>query len=68
MTDGTSGRPVKEYKPKHAKYNGRVLLDRRKPFELWLKIGGGIFAFHFQIHKLTITWESGKLRKYKEKK
>lgn len=60
MTDDTSGTPVQEYKPRKPKYNGWVILNRRKPFELFLKFGGGIFFLHFQIYKLTITWDAGR--------
>ena len=49
------------YVPKPPKYRGKVILNRRKPFELFLKFGGGIFDMHFQVHRLVIMFE-GKRR------
>lgn len=46
-----------EYKPKPPKQRGRVLLDRRRPFEMFLKLGGSIYTVHCQIGRLVITWE-----------
>ena len=45
------------YVPKPPQYRGRVLLDRRKPFELFLKVGGGLFWFHLQVGRLVITFD-----------
>ena len=42
------------YVPKPPQHRGRVLLDRREPFELFLKFGGGLFLLHFHIGRLVI--------------
>lgn len=57
----TGGRAVdasmKEYKPRRPANPGKVLLDRRRPFELFLKFGGGLFSFHLQVHRLVVMVE-----------
>lgn len=47
-----------EYRPKPLCHKGRTVLDRRKPFELFLKFGGGLFTVHFQCGRLVIVLES----------
>jgi len=63
MTSNDSSKDARPYVPKPPKYKGRVILARSKPFELFLKFGGGIYAMHFQVHRLTITLLSRRLKK-----
>lgn len=51
------------YKPKKPKSQGRVWIDRRKPFELFLKTGG-IFAFHLEVHRLCVTLDPLNVRRW----
>jgi len=46
------------YKPKRPKGREYRLLDRHRPFELFLKFGGGIYTVHFQFCRLVILLES----------
>jgi hypothetical protein len=61
-----AGTPVQKTREPWRK--GYVLLDRRKPFELWLKMFGPIYDIHFQVGRLAITLESTLLRKRRDER
>jgi len=48
------------YKPKPPAYEGRTIFNRTRPFELFLKFGGGIYTVHFQCGRLVILLEPRK--------
>jgi hypothetical protein len=42
---------------------GKIWLDRRKPFELFLKTGGGVFLLHCQVWRLSVTFEPNRKKR-----